>query len=157
MNCWIVELLNYWNVELLSWWVVVKAAIAFVCTTCKRQLLFALLQLITFVCTNTIENILTTTRIINFCMPCCNSLQFYWTRTFVRTIAIITNNITLLQLLTFKCTIVVDNFFMQYYNWLFLYALLQLTTFVRTIATKDYCMLQTSIANIRYIDCNYAT
>ena len=29
----------------------VKAAIAFVCTTCKRQLLFALLQNITFVCT----------------------------------------------------------------------------------------------------------
>ena len=44
---------------------------------------------------------------------------------------------------------------MQYYNWLFLYALLQLTTFVWTIATKDYCMLQTSIDNISYIDCNY--
>ena len=45
--------------------------------------------------------------------------------------------------------------FIQYYNWLFLYALLQLTTFVWTIATKDYCMLQTSIDNISYIDCNY--
>ena len=29
----------------------VKAAIAFVCTTCKRQLMFALLQLVTFVYT----------------------------------------------------------------------------------------------------------
>ena len=29
----------------------VKSAIAFVCTTCKGQLLFALLQKITFVCT----------------------------------------------------------------------------------------------------------
>ena len=37
----------------------IKTAIAFVCTTFKRQLLFALLQLITFVCTTTIENILT--------------------------------------------------------------------------------------------------
>ena len=29
----------------------VEAAIAFVCTTCKRQLMFALLQLVTFVYT----------------------------------------------------------------------------------------------------------
>ena len=34
----------------------VKAAIAFVCTTCKRQLLFALLQKITFVCTIATDN-----------------------------------------------------------------------------------------------------
>ena len=34
----------------------VKAAIAFVCTTCKTQLSFALLQLITFVCNTTIYN-----------------------------------------------------------------------------------------------------
>ena len=34
----------------------VKAAIAFMCTTCKGQLLFALLQLITFVCTTAIDN-----------------------------------------------------------------------------------------------------
>ena len=44
----------------------VKAAIAFVCTTCKRQL-FALLQLITFVCITATENILCTTAIVNFC------------------------------------------------------------------------------------------
>ena len=50
----------------------IKAAIAFVCTTCKKQLLFALLQLITFVCTTAIENISTTTPIVNFCMPYCN-------------------------------------------------------------------------------------
>ena len=44
----------------------VKAVIAFVCTTCKRQLLFALLQLITFVCTTAIENILNKTPIVSF-------------------------------------------------------------------------------------------
>ena len=32
----------------------VEAAIAFVCTSCKRQLVFAILQLITFVCTSAI-------------------------------------------------------------------------------------------------------
>ena len=46
----------------------VKAAIAFLCTTCKRQHLFALMQLITFVCTTAIENILSTTPIVDFCM-----------------------------------------------------------------------------------------
>ena len=46
----------------------VKAAKAFVCTTCKRQLLFALLQLITIVCPSAIENILCTTVIVNFRM-----------------------------------------------------------------------------------------
>ena len=46
----------------------VKAAIAFVCTTCKRQLLFEQLQLIAFVCTSANENILCTTVIVNFCM-----------------------------------------------------------------------------------------
>ena len=35
----------------------VKAVIAFVCTNCKRQLLFALLQQITNVCTSAIESI----------------------------------------------------------------------------------------------------
>ena len=80
----------------------VKAAIAFVCTTCKRQLLFALLQLITFVCTTAIDNILSTTPIVNFCMPYCNCQNFYGTTTFVWTIATITINITLLQLLTFN-------------------------------------------------------
>ena len=40
-----------------------KAAIAFVCTTCKRQLLFALLQKITFVCTIAKDN---------FCLHFCN-------------------------------------------------------------------------------------
>ncbi|MDE5105824.1 MAG: hypothetical protein O4808_01685, partial [Trichodesmium sp. St17_bin3_1_1] len=34
---------------------------------CKRQLLFALLQLLTFVCPSAIENILFTTLIVNFC------------------------------------------------------------------------------------------
>jgi len=72
----------------------VKAAIAFVCKTCKRQLLFALLQLIIFVCTIAIENILSTTIIVNFCMPYCNSQHFYGTTSFVWTNATITINIT---------------------------------------------------------------
>ena len=46
----------------------VKAEIAFMCTPCKRQLLFALLQLITFVSTTVINNFLCTATIINFCM-----------------------------------------------------------------------------------------
>ena len=45
-----------------------QAAIAFVCTICKRQLLFVPLQLITFVCTSAIENILRATVIVNFFM-----------------------------------------------------------------------------------------
>ena len=55
----------------------VKAAIAFVCITCKRQLLFALFQQITFVCTTAIENILKTIPIVNLCMPYCNC-QHFW-------------------------------------------------------------------------------
>ena len=35
-------------------------------------------------------------------------------------------------------------------------AVLQLTTFLWTVATEDKCMLQTSINNISYIDCNNA-
>ena len=54
----------------------VKAAIAFACTTCKRPLLFALFQLITFVCTTAIENISSTSTIVNFCMHYCNYQGF---------------------------------------------------------------------------------
>ena len=36
-------------------------------------------------------------------------------------------------------------FFMHYCNWLLLFALFQLTTFVLTIATEDYCILQNDI------------
>ena len=68
------------------------------------------LQKITFVCTTAIDNILSTTPIVNFCMPYCNCQHFYGTTTFVWTIATITINITLLQLLTFKCPMVIDNF-----------------------------------------------
>ena len=68
----------------------VKAAIAFVCTTYERQLLFALLQLITFVCTTAIDNILSTTPIVNFCMPYCNRQRFYRKITFVWATAAIT-------------------------------------------------------------------
>ena len=66
----------------------VKAAIAFLCTTCKRQLLFALLQLITFVCTIAIESILSTTPIVNFCMPYCNCQSFIDKITFLWATAI---------------------------------------------------------------------
>ena len=44
---------------------------------------------------------------------------------------------------------------MHYCNSLLLYAPFQLTIFVWNIATKEYCMLQTRIDNISYIDCNY--
>ena len=53
----------------------VKAMIAFVCTTCNRQLLLALLQLITFVCTTAIDNFLCTTAIVNFCMHYCKMVE----------------------------------------------------------------------------------
>ena len=43
----------------------VEAAIAFVCTSCKRQLLFAILQLITFVCITAFDNFFRTT-IVHF-------------------------------------------------------------------------------------------
>ena len=68
----------------------VKAAIALVCTTCKRELLFALLKLINFVCTTAIENILSNTPIVYFCMPCCNCKRFYRKKTFVWITATIT-------------------------------------------------------------------
>ena len=117
----------------------VKAAIAFVCPTCKRQLFFALLQLITFVCTTAIENILSTTPKVNFCKPYCNCQHFHGTTTFQRTIVTITINITSLQLLTFKCKMVIDNFLcniaidyfrMHYCSWQLLFGLLQLRTIV---------------------------
>ena len=78
------------------------------------------------------------------------------------TIGLMTIGNTLLQLLTFKCTMVIDNilktipivnFCMPYCNCQLFYGT---TTFVRTIATEDYCMLQISINNVSYIDCNYA-
>ena len=90
------------------------------CTTCKRQLLFALLQLITFVCTTAIDNILSTTPIVNFYMPYCNCQYFYGTTNFAWTIATITINIIYLELLTFKCTMIIDKY----------YAISQLTNFV---------------------------
>ena len=43
----------------------VEAAIAFVCTSCKGQLLFAILQLITFVCITAFDNFFRTT-IVHF-------------------------------------------------------------------------------------------
>ena len=81
-------------------------------------------------------------------------------------------------MLTFVCLIAIAKIFMEqqllygllqplqltshYYScwhlnaqwWLTtFYGLLQLTTFVWTIATEDYCMLQTSNNNVSYIDC----
>ena len=118
----------------------VKAAVAFLCTTCKRQLLFALLQLITFVCTTAIENISTTTPMVNFL---CNiaigkvfmeqqllyellhPLQLkshyysYWLSTAQWQL---TTFYALLQLTTFLCTIAIDNFCLEYCNWGLLHA-----------------------------------
>ena len=86
----------------------IKAAIALVCTTYKRQLLFALLQLIAFVCTTVIENILSPTPIFTFWMSCWNCQRFYGIITFAWTIATIKINITLLQLVTLKGTTTID-------------------------------------------------
>ena len=90
----------------------VKAVIAFVCTTCKRQLLLTLLQLITFIYITAIENILCTTPIGNFCMFYCNCQLFYGT---------IANNVRL-QLTTFVCTIAIDHFCFDYGNGRLLHA-----------------------------------
>ena len=45
----------------------IEAAIAFVCTSCKRKLLFAILQLLTFVCITAFENFFRTTIVHFFC------------------------------------------------------------------------------------------
>ena len=65
-----------------------KAAIAFVCTTCNRHLLFALLQLETF-------------KHYSICLPYCNCQHCHGTTTLVWIIATIAINITSLQLLSF--------------------------------------------------------
>ena len=113
----------------------VKVAIAFVCTTCKRQLLFALLQQITFVCPNAIENILSTTPIVNFCMHYCNCQHFMEQQLLY---------VLLLQPLQLTP---------HYYSYWLLNGDWQLFC---TIAIDHFCMLQTSINNISCIDCNYA-
>ena len=105
-----------------------------------------------FVCTTAIDNILSTTPIVNFCMPYCNCQSFYGTTTFVWTIATNTINITLLQLLTFKCTMVIDNFLctiaidyfcMHYCNCQLLYDVLQMMAIARCRTT-----LRTSVTLI---------
>ena len=122
------------------------------------QLLSALLKLITFVCTTAIDNILRTTPIVNFCIPYCNCQHFYGTTTFVRTIATIRINITLLQLPTFKCTMVIDNFLcniaigyfcMHYCNWQLLFRLLQLRTIAccRPVLTTSVTLIATTHIN----------
>ena len=102
----------------------VKAAIAFVCTTCERQLLFALFQLITFVCTFATKNILCTIVIIYFCMH------------------------TLLQLLSVKYNKAMDNFYALLLLPTFAY------TIANDHFCMDYCMLQISINSISCIAYN---
>ena len=119
----------------------VKAAIAFVCTTCKRQLLFALLQLITFVCTSANDNILCTTAIANFCRHHCNfqcSLEYRIT------------TVIDCQMQHGNCQLVM---YFCYCLGLHCHTQLQLTTIVSTITTEDYCILQNNI-NVIYIDSN---
>ena len=87
----------------------VKAAIAFVCTTCERQLLFALFQLITFVCTFATKNILCTIVIIYFCMHTLLQLLS------VKYNKAMDNFYALLLLPTFVYTIENDNFCMDYF------------------------------------------
>jgi len=104
----------------------------------QETTLFALLQLIGFVCNCSIENILSNTPIVVFCIHDCNCQHFYRTTTFVWTIDTITINIILLQLLTFICTMVIFNF---------------LCTIKIDNFCLDYCMLQTNFNNVSY--CNY--
>ena len=105
----------------------VKAAIAFVCTSCKRQILTALLQLITFVCTTAIENCFMhdCNCIVNFCLLYCNCQRFY-RMSQLKSIA---------WVISFEnfCThhwILIDNVYMYHPNSFLFYALLYLITFL---------------------------
>ena len=62
-----------------------------------------------FVCTSAIENILSNTPIVYFCMPYYNCQRFYRKKLLYGLLQPL-QYITLLQLLTFKCTMVIDNF-----------------------------------------------
>ena len=84
-------------------------------------------------------------------MQYCNWQSFYGTTTIVWTIAPITIKITLLQLLTFNCTMPIDNFlctiaidyfFMHYCNWQLLYGLLQLRTLHAAEQHQQYPLLR---------------
>ena len=110
------------------------------------------LQETTFVCT---------IATYNFCLHYCNwkhfkhlltfvcliaiANVFYGTTTFVWTIASITINITLSQLLTFKCSMVKWKLFMHYCNWLLLFGLLQLRTIAccRSALTASVALITT--------------
>ena len=88
----------------------------------------------TLVCTTAIENILSTTPIVGFCMPYCNCQHFYRKITFVWTTATITIH-HIITVIDFWMHNGNWHLFMHYCNWLLLYALLKLTTFVWTVAT----------------------
>ena len=70
----------------------VEAAIAFVFTSCKRQLLFAILQLITFVCITAFDNFYNQQIITIFAFKCT------------------------MGIVNFLYTIAIDNFCMHYYK-----------------------------------------
>ena len=89
------------------------------CTTCKR-LFFPLLQLITFVCTTAIENILSTTPIVNFWKDYCNHCKKHHIITVISKCTMVFDN--------FLSTIAIGYFCMHYCNWQLLFGLLQLRT-----------------------------
>ena len=125
----------------------VKAAIAFVCTSCKRQLLFAILQLITFVCTTAFDNFFMYRNCPLF-VHYLNCQCLYW----------------ILQLRSIVWVVVIKNFCMHYCNfWLTMfvcaitidifYTLMNLiscsksTTFIFTI------VFMTRLYSIHYSNC----
>ena len=93
--------------------------------------MFALLQSTkTFLCT---------TAIVNFCLHYCNCQRFM-----EFTIANYNWSVKCFDWLL-KAPLYLTTFFMHYCSWLLLFALFQLTTFVLTITTEDYCILQNDI------------
>ena len=104
---------------------------------CNAQFLYALLILLPVICAITFVNFLGTVLNDNFCIYYCSHY-----------------NQQVIRILTFECTLGINNFFMRYCNWQLSFALLLLTTFVWTIATKDYHILQNNINIISYIEYN---
>ena len=113
---------------------------------CNAQYLYALLILLALICTITFVNFLGIILNDDFCI-------YYCTHYNQRIITICAFKCAM-GIDNFLCAIAIDNFCMHYYYWQLLYALLLLTTFIWTIATKDYHILQNNINIISYIDYN---
>ena len=101
----------------------------FVCNICKCQDLFALLQLTTFVCTIASNNY------------CQHHRCLYAYFKFPFSVGTIGTGILVMHCcIWYFCTMLIK-IFNSFCIWQLLYALLQLTTFVCTIASDNYCQL----------------